>query len=345
MEGYTMINAVESQFDPKLLELSVRMERVPFTSREQIQDLIDRGNPAILTGALQSWPASKKWTPEYFLKTWGERSVVAYETRWSGKTPYECAAAQSRVTKKFADFMTGALGERSCDLYVYSVDAETTFPGSVDDLDYSSIVDLSRMSYAYRGPKIWLGTPGTQSGLHADTTDNFIPMFYGSKAFVLIDPFKLSLVYPSRANVFDSQIDPRNIDWKRFYRLERARAYIDVLRSGELLFIPHSWWHYLTSLEFSINSTCSFRMGNNHSNRPEFWTDFIHSYVPRMLRCGPSYVLRFVLQMIWHGICRVPSESKALTSIPMGAAVWNQILRDLSKMWNVSIVNVARRQH
>jgi hypothetical protein len=316
-----MSNTVETHFDAELLKLASPVERVPFTSRQQIEQRVRERRPAIFTGALDHWPALHKWTPEYFQTNWGDSSLAAHETKWTGKTPYLFGQKERIAKKSFKDFIGETLKDGSYDLYVHQIDAAEVFPGSTDDLDYDSLIDVSPSAPLFR-PNIWMGTPGTRSGLHFDSAENLVAVFYGAKAFMLVDPATPRLVYPFGANPTKSHIDPTHVDWARFSRLKRARIFIDVLRPGELLFLPRAWWHYFTSLQFTINATRWFYWkGNDASVGKSIW----YSYVPYLFRCGPTYPLQFLFQFFWYGMLKRPFERKALSPPPQGVRLWNRL--------------------
>jgi hypothetical protein len=318
-----MSTTLQQHFDPELLRLSSTMERVPFTSRKQIEALVREGRPAIFTGAIDDWPARRLWSPAYFREKWGDRSFSAHETNWKGKSPYHFLVRDAQAKKTVADFFDGAMNDEKYALYVHQIDAATIFPGSVDDLNYPALVELSSKGPEYR-PNIWMGTPGTRSGLHFDSAENLVTMFHGSKGFMLVDPSSPRRLYPFRHSPLKSQIDPMRVDWQAFGRLREAQIYIDVLRPGEMLFLPRNYWHYFTSLEFCINATCWF-----------FWEgvecaesrSLFRAYLPYVFRCGPTYPLQFIYQFLWHGMLQRPYQKRALTPPPVGVRLWERLRR------------------
>lgn len=314
-----MSTTIQQHFDAQLLALASSLERVPFTSRKQIEELVRASQPAIFTGALEQWPARSKWSPEYFRARWGDRTLHAHETKWTGKTPYLFAQKEKASQKTIADFFDGTAKDDQYDLYVHQVDAAEIFPGSLDDLDFGSLIDSSSSAPRFR-PNVWMGTPGTRSGLHFDSAENLVAMFHGRKGFVLMEPRFPKLLYPFRSNPTKSQIDPTRVDWQRFPRLKQAKIYIDSLHPGELLFLPRTWWHYFTSLEFAINSTCWFYWNGVSTNRTPYLDSARHIF-----RCGPSYPLQFLFQFMWHGMLGRPYERKALSPPPHGVRLWAQL--------------------
>jgi lysine-specific demethylase 8 len=316
-----MSTTLQEAFDPKLLALSSTLERVPYTSKTQIGELARAGRPVVFTGALDHWPARSKWTPEYFREQWGNRSLDAHETKWLGKTPYNFLQTENAAQKTISDFFDGTSKDQDYVLYVHQIDAAEIFPGSVDDLRYPELIESEGQKFR---PNIWMGTPGTRSGLHFDSAENLVAMFHGAKAVMLVDPRNPKLLYPFRYSPLKSRIDPMHVDWDNFPRLREANIYIDVLKPGEMLFLPRNWWHYLTSLKFSINATCWFFWKG--VDAPESRSLF-RAYLPYVFRCGPSYPLQFIYQFLWHGLLKRPYQRKALSPPPMGVRMWQRLRR------------------
>jgi hypothetical protein len=316
-----MSMALHEHFDPELLSLSSTLERVPYTSHAQIEEHIRGSRPAVFTGAFEHWPAREKWNPEYFRERWGAQTLAAHETAWNDKLPYESLQSEHAAQKTVAEFIENVAQLKEYALYAHEIDAAQVFPGSQADLCYSTLIDSLRVGPRFE-PHVWMGTPGTRSGLHFDGVENLISLFFGGKAFMLVDPTSPRRLYPSRDNPTKSRIDPMKVDWKAFHRLRQARIYIDVLQPGEMLLLPHNWWHYLTSVRFTINATCWFFCRG--IDYPESRSLF-RAYLSYTLRCGPSYPVQFLYQFLWNGMLKQPYKQKALSPPPVGAVVWQQL--------------------
>jgi hypothetical protein len=53
----------------------------------------------------------------------------------------------------------------------------------------------------------------------------------------------------------------------------------------------------------------------------------VRDYLRYLLRCGPSYPLQLLYEMLWHGLLRRPYQRMALTPPPMGVQIWEQLWR------------------
>ena len=107
----------------------------------------------------------------------------------------------------------------------------------------------------YTRTSFFASCPGAITRLHYDHYDNLYLQLRGRKRFVLLAPLAARGVYPyplhhpldQRARV---HLDaPPPLGASSFARLGEAVAYEIDLGPGELLFIPHHWWHHVETTE------------------------------------------------------------------------------------------------
>src|SRR5262249_28759550 len=142
-----------------------------------------------------------------------------------------------------------------------------------------------------RHTRLWIGSAGTCSGLHSDLKDNLFAQVYGTKR-VLLMPFREThLVYPFLDNIVNSRVDPDELDAARFPKFASATLLVTRVGPGEVLYIPRGWWHYIKSESPSISI-------NHWFGKP------VPAYVflAILLRLGPEYVGRTLLDMVRYGI-------------------------------------------
>lgn len=106
---------------------------------------------------------------------------------------------------------------------------------------------------------IWIGNDGAHTPCHLDTYGcNLVAQVYGRKQWILFPPEKTSSLLPTRIPYEESSIysnlnfyspDPDVAD-------ELQEAYVVTLKPGDVLFVPHFWWHYVENVgtAVSINS-------------------------------------------------------------------------------------------
>ncbi|XP_072377577.1 HSPB1-associated protein 1 isoform X2 [Diabrotica undecimpunctata] len=102
---------------------------------------------------------------------------------------------------------------------------------------------------------IWIGSKGAHTSCHMDCYGfNLVYQIYGSKSWLLFPPeenlkptripYEESSIY-SKLNFFSPNIND-------FIGLSNKCRKI-ILNPGDVLFVPHKWWHYVENLETSIS--------------------------------------------------------------------------------------------
>ena len=105
---------------------------------------------------------------------------------------------------------------------------------------------LPKFIDSYSNVFLWLGSPGTRSGLHFDLPDNFHAMVDGNKTVVLFPPEDSAYLYPYPDIPTKSQLDPLRTDWSTsFPNLDKTHPMYAYLTPGDLLYLPKLWWHWL----------------------------------------------------------------------------------------------------
>ena len=232
-----------------------QVPRVPKLSRQQFLDEYYALNrPVVMTGAMDDWPAFKRWTFPELKRRFGER-VVSVQANRGSDANYEQNSERLRREMTFGEYveLVEASGETN-DFYITANNSGANkealkelwndivlFPQYLRDDDPNN-----------RG-FFWFGPKGTVTPLHHDLTNNFMAQVRGRKRVRLIAPYELAHVYNNRHCY--TQVDLDRIDYDRF-PLFRNVTIADVeIGPGDLLFLPVGWWHYVRGLEVSITMT------------------------------------------------------------------------------------------
>ena len=115
----------------------------------------------------------------------------------------------------------------------------------------------------YTRTALFASVPGAVTRLHYDHYDNIYLQLKGRKRFVLLEPLQARGLYPfplhhpldQRARVhLDAlkQIDPTTLK-KAYPQLGITRGFEVDLGPGDILFIPHHWWHHVETTEGDDN--------------------------------------------------------------------------------------------
>ena len=100
----------------------------------------------------------------------------------------------------------------------------------------------------------WFGPAGTKSPTHHDPYHNLLCQVVGSKRVRLFAPDCAAALYCHEGMMSNtSQVDVDAPDHHAFPLFAQAPSSECVLRSGEMLYIPKGWFHYVVSLEVSFS--------------------------------------------------------------------------------------------
>lgn len=129
---------------------------------------------------------------------------------------------------------------------------------------------------ANKGIQCRFGMRGIIAESHYDCGKNMIALMRGSKRYIINPPSaceKLGIIkdssHPSyRHSVFDWS-DPAQARSQHF---EQVDAIDTIVQQGEILYVPSYWFHYVISLEYSIqcnsrSGTPPSKVGENHINK------------------------------------------------------------------------------
>ena len=112
----------------------------------------------------------------------------------------------------------------------------------------------------------WIGPAGTITGFHCDWSENINVQIKGKKIFYLVNPKYNENMYISdrfERISWTSQIDLKNLNQEQFPLFKKVELIKVVLEEGDGIYIPRGWWHYVESLEPSINISIHYwRIGN-----------------------------------------------------------------------------------
>jgi len=232
------------------------------------KEFVSRRRPVVIAGVADRWPAISLWDAAYLKRALPEAEVPVEV--WERDGPHNDPADYLRKVRRetmplgrFLDMALGA-GNGSCSRYLAQYPILKAAPRLLEDIrppeEYMKAPVLlpKRLAAGLRlDPALWIGPAGAVTTLHFDSTHNLFVQISGVKKVVLIprDQSKF-LYYPCREfglNLHFSPVDVEHPDPNRHPRFAHATPREIIMRPGEMLFIPASWWHYLRALEPSIS--------------------------------------------------------------------------------------------
>jgi lysine-specific demethylase 8 len=239
------------------------IERLHDPSPETFQrDFVRANRPVLITGVADKWPATKRWSPDYFSSSFPDAKVIF--TAWESDNPkndpadyYEHRRKLGTRLGSFIDLMNSEAD--------FSRNYITQFPvfREIPELkrDIGTLDELMNVPGPLAGrfkkpPTMWLGPADTVTPIHFDGADNLLIQIHGRKKLTLIPPAQSHcLYYPCLrlGHVHYSPVDIEEPDYEQFPRFRQATPLAVTLAPGEMLFIPVRWWHHARSLDQAIS--------------------------------------------------------------------------------------------
>lgn len=216
---------------------------------------VAKNRPAVLLGVANRWPAVRRWTQDYLDALAGNEMVDVQITDAKGRR---------RAWMRFAECLQVLdEGAASSGVYMQGIDhgllgdAARADVGRVDPyMGEAARYPASLRRLLFDTPRLWIGPAGTVSAVHFDLAHNLFAQVAGRKRFTLFEPAQSPLLhYPDyeQSGVQFCGIDVEQPDLARYPRFKAARPRVVEIGPGEMLFLPHSWWHHVRSLEPSIS--------------------------------------------------------------------------------------------
>lgn len=278
---------------------SVPIPRIPVPERAEFERdyLAYPGKPVIITGAMDHWPAMKKWTFAYFRELAGPRQVLVRDNLFTPtivrkvslneflfycESPGLTALGGVRTPRPFyADFKPFQSYKQLLEDFTHPPFFANIYDGLSGRLqDWF----LRQFSYLFIGPK------GTLTKLHNDLflTHAWLGQVVGRKHLLMFSIEDTPYLY-------DCKIDLLNPDLKRWPLLEKATCYEAILNPGEMIVFPSGWYHHVISLDPSIS--VSFNGVNETNYLPHILA--IAQSLPRWARMVQTREFKEGLDIEW----------------------------------------------
>ncbi|XP_075549941.1 HSPB1 associated protein 1 isoform X1 [Dermacentor variabilis] len=242
------------------------------TATTQETCLTDCKQPVVFRSALSSWECSS-WT----LTDWATKTQdVSLKFRIgiksaTGAPQWETEGTRASATiGQFSQWISGLADKRNelatvdgsshfaYSSYNYMHNVFRDFPSVLESVDWTSFGFPGRNG---ADSTLWLGSEGSDTPCHQDTYGyNLVAQLIGKKSWTMFPPKDGSCLYPTRipfeeSSIF-SMVNFGEVDFVTFPELQSTRPYHVVLEPGDVLLVPHHWWHYVSCLTdaLSINT-------------------------------------------------------------------------------------------
>jgi hypothetical protein len=220
--------------------------------------LIDAGQPVVLRGLVDRWPAVEAGRMPAgliaYLKAMDRgvsAPVMEAPARSGGRFGYGPDLSEFNFTKRRApiretlDRIERNLGQANAPYVAIQM---LPLADSLPDFVARNVMPLLPADV---GPRLWIGGP-IRTQTHNDRDHNLACVIAGRRRFVLFPPEQVSNLYvgPLDNPPPLSLVDPEAPDLGRYPRFMDALSVAQVcwLEPGDALFMPKYWWHHVTSL-------------------------------------------------------------------------------------------------
>ncbi|CAM1321543.1 HSPBAP1 (predicted) [Pycnogonum litorale] len=237
--------------------------------------------PHVLKGFVDSWKC-RSWSPAKWAEKFGDRKLkfrigrhdfqssnplwekscrhvdgsLSDFVRWSEDGRHRHHQVKSKESKLGIETLTD-YSRDDCWCYADYVRLSETF----EDPHILQVVDWSPLGFSGRHggqSTIWIGSGGAHTPCHQDSYGyNLVAQLYGRKRWILFDPSESSALEPTRIPFEESSVysginmSCRENDYPLSFT--KTSPYEIILEPGDVLYVPHRYWHYVQSLETSIS--------------------------------------------------------------------------------------------
>jgi len=215
------------------------VDRVSTINRQDFSDnYFNPLKPLIIEDIAKSWPALKKWTPEFFKQQHGNHQVKVYNEGFVEAGDSYMSQARSIPLKEFID----AVMTTTQDLRMFLYNIKSAIPELVNDIVYPDLVDGLSKQFVF----MFFGCKDSVTQMHfdIDMSHVFHTAIFGRKTITLF-PFEEGKNLHRYPYTCRSYVDVHQPDFNEYPGLKNAQGYRVVLEPGETLYIPSGYWHHL----------------------------------------------------------------------------------------------------
>jgi hypothetical protein len=240
------------------------------------KEFLVKNKPILITKIFEQIPSLSSCSIEFLIEKLGNKTVKVNtsDTGIFDLDPQTGKSPSEPIYISFKEYIDKLLHESNGNnrkLYMQQISINNSFPELKDKI----IFDQYLPSDVIKVVNLWVGSGGNTSPLHYDPLNNFFMQLFGNKKFLLYDPMQFSNLYPNSClskTPHISKIDAVNVDIIKHPKALKAKPIEVIISSGNILFIPAYWWHYVYSIDINI----SVNMWCKTSLRQKFVPGYFH---------------------------------------------------------------------
>lgn len=254
----------------KKLPRTVQVDRVKNISDKDIKErYINRGIPVVLEGRGSDWDACGKWSPQWLLQNFNKDKLSFFDASLDDNTNLTYDVTDGSIQELINAMKKG-------DTNVYSRFNRILYdhPNLLNDFDWRWLYKMRSIFSSGKTFQVFIGGKGTRTTLHCASENNLFTQVYGEKHWYLYPPENDIVFNPpiTRSPYFYSEFDPEKPDFLKFKNAKYIDKWECILKPGDILYNPPSWWHHVTNMSDSIgvgfrwfNLVDSFKMNFMHT--------------------------------------------------------------------------------
>ncbi|KAG3174172.1 Bardet-Biedl syndrome 7 protein [Phytophthora idaei] len=254
-----------------MLTFPVRRLEMP-TLEEFRHNVMLQNEPVVITGAMEFWPAlgraagqERAWKDVKYLRRvaglrtvpveigssylgddWGQELMTLNEFLDQNIIPPLTKDTETHLT---SPRRLGYLAQHRLFDQIPALGRDIMTPDYCTVLRDEDVEDEEDITI-----NSWFGPGGTVSPLHFDPKDNVLCQVVGAKYLRLYAPEESEKLYPIEGLLSNtSLVQVEDPDDEQFPEFRDAKYVECVLREGEMLYIPPTYWHYVRSLSTSFS--------------------------------------------------------------------------------------------
>ncbi len=247
------------------MQIVGRLERVDAAQDARIGAAISAGTPIIITGLVDRWAASRRWSAAHLVEQVGS-APIEYRRSPSSVHPQidPDGTMQQRPNERgtLRDYLE-QMAQSPCVFLDANLVCLASRRGRVNHELAALLADIERPAFLDAEDVdtigLWLSGRGVKTRLHYDRNGrhNFNAQISGRKDVVLVPPTEIDKLYPfpiSSPTYNFTRVDHRAPDITRYPLFSAAAGLEGTLEAGELLFLPAFWYHAFTHRgDFNLN--------------------------------------------------------------------------------------------
>jgi len=208
--------------------------------------------PVVIKNLSKSWPATKKWTPEFFKEQHGNKQVKVYDGSFVAAGKNYMSNSKLLPLKEYIDLVMTT----SQDLRMFLYNIKTEIPELVDDINFPTLINNVSKNFVF----MFFGCKDSVTQMHfdIDMSHVFHTAMYGKKTVYLF-PYKQSENLHRYPFTCRSYVDVENPDYNRFPNLKKLKGYKVEIEAGDTLYIPAGYWHHFVYDEagYAVSLRCA----------------------------------------------------------------------------------------